>query len=158
MKSAFLALVMVAPVLAGEADYTVKMAPTDRWEIRVDIDHDGIVDTIVSEPVGGFGTMGGSWDVYLGRKDGGFQRVGEIWAHPLALRIERQGDQIRFWVYLKSGGSTGSLGYFTLQKGAIGPLQKIEIFPGDGGTTLGNSLYQAIFSPEARCVATKKKA
>lgn len=154
MKITFLYLFLLPALLSGEDYFSAKMRPSDLWEIRVDIDGDGITDRIVSEPVGEFGTMGGSWDVFLGLKEGGFRRVGEICAHPLALRIERSGDSIRLWVYLKINGSKGSLGYYALKNGTIGPLQKIEFFP--GATDLCASMYDILFSPEKRCIASKK--
>lgn len=133
-------------------------SPEYQLEIWADLDGDGVQDHLVSEPVRDFGQSGGSWEVFLGRKEGGFALAGTIYAHPLALRVERGWDSTRLWIYLKSSGSSGGLGYYTLKAGAITGPKEIEIFPGDGGTDLGNALMELVFAKNERLVAKKKEA
>ena len=98
--------------------------------------------------------MGGPWTVLL-RRENGLKRVGEIFAHPAAISFEPDQNRIsgdsetlryaRIWVYLKSSGRAGSFGHFRVGEVAVDELQKVEIYPGDGGTTLGNAIYEAAF-------------
>ena len=51
----------------------------------------------------------------------------------------------RIWVYLKSSGNAGSFGYYRVGEKSVDEIEPIEIYPGDGGTALGNAIYGATF-------------
>jgi hypothetical protein len=126
----------------------------ERSRIIVDLDGDGMEDTLLSGGPEEFGTMGGPWSVLL-RRENGFVRVGEVWAHPAAISFEEDQSRIsedfttrrytRIWAYLKSSGRAGSLGYYRVGDSIVDELQGIEIYPGDGGTNLGNALFGEAF-------------
>lgn len=126
-------------------------------EINADIDGDGIADRLVSEPISDFGSAGGNWEVFLGKKEG-LVSAGSLFAHPMALRTEKLLDYVRIWVYLKSSGSSGALGFYALKEGRISDLKMIVISPGDGGTDLGRAIYATIFPPAERFKTINKTA
>lgn len=155
---------LISTVLQAAADPSLVplQNPTDgaprkyseRSRILTDLDGDKVDDMLLSGGSYEFGTMGGPWAVYLNR-DGDFVRVGEIWAHPLAIAIEPDQARIhkdaktrryaRIWVYLKSSGRIGAFGYYRVGEDTIDEMKSIEIYPGDGGTALGNAIYEATF-------------
>lgn len=136
------------------SDSTGKRKYAERHRILVDLDGDGTKDLILSDGPETFGSMGGPWTIYLNR-NGDFTKVGRITAHPMAIsiepdqaRIQHDWETLRFariWVYLRAGGSAGSYGYYRVGKKSVDELKSIEIYPGDGGTTLGNAIYDATF-------------
>ncbi len=98
--------------------------------------------------------MGGPWTVLLSR-NGNYIPIGEVWANPMAIAIEPDQARIhtdpkirrfaRIWVYLKSSGSAGSFGYYRVGGESVDKIKSLEIYPGDGGTALGNAIYDATF-------------
>jgi hypothetical protein len=58
--------------------------------------------------------------------------------------FEKDRYYARIWVYLKSSGSAGRLGYYRVGPSSIAKSEFLEIYPGDGGSPLGNALYQAV--------------
>jgi len=142
------------PSLKAFEDPTEEAKYAERYRVLVDLDGDGVEDMLLSGSPDEFGTMGGSWTVYLNRESD-FVEVGEIWAHPMAIAFEPDQARIhndpkihrfaRIWVYLKSSGSSGGLGYYRVGRESVDKMGGIEIYPGDGGTALGNAIYEATF-------------
>src|SRR5688572_20249794 len=148
MKRFLLFLWVCVPLVAAEV-----AAPVNEYlEIEADIDGDGIRDRLVSEPIRDFGTAGGHWGILLGKKEGGFVSVGRIFAHPLALRVEKLFDSTRLWVYVRDSGSSGGLGFYVLKEGRISDLRMIDVSPGDGGTDLGRAVYDTVFPATKRFI------
>lgn len=127
---------------------------TERLRILTDLDGDGVEDMLLSGGSESSGTMGRDWTVYLNR-NGDFSAIGEVWAHPMAIAIEPDQDLIqtdpkvqrfaRIWVYLKSSGRNGTFGYYRIGNKSVDEIKAIEIYPGDGGTELGDAIYKATF-------------
>ncbi|MFC7339481.1 hypothetical protein ACFQY0_19975 [Haloferula chungangensis] len=143
------------PSLKAQPDPTGKAKYVERSRIIVDLDGDGTNDMLLSGSPEEFGTMGGPWSVHL-NQDGDFKRIGEVWAHPLAISFEPDQARIhtdpktqrfaRVWVYLKASGSAGSFGYFRVGKNCVDEMASIEIYPGDGGTDIGRTVYESAFN------------
>jgi hypothetical protein len=142
------------PSLEPHPDPTGQKKYVERFRILTDLDGDGIADLLLSGGPEAFGNMGGPWAVHLNRK-GNYVEIGEVTAHPLAIAIEpdqarhrkdlKLRRHARIWVYLKASGSAGSYGYYRVGEDSVDEMQAIEIHPGDGGTTLGNAIYDATF-------------
>jgi len=143
------------PSLTPLRSWVVPGEFSERFRILVDLDGDGVNDLLLSGGPEAFGMAGGPWEVYLNRR-GALIRVGEILAHPLAIAFEpdpgrimkevRDRRYVRIWTYHRSSGSEGALGYFVVRENAVDALKSIEIYPGDGGTSLGNAIYDATFT------------
>lgn len=128
---------------------------SERLRILTDLDGDGVEDMLLSGGPELSGTMGRAWTVYLNR-GGNHTAIGEVWAHPKAIAIEPDQDRTktdakarrlaRIWVYLKSSGRNGSFGYYRVGSESVDKIKDIEIYPGDGGTDLGNAIYEATFT------------
>lgn len=126
----------------------------ERWRVRADFDGDGHEDMLLSSAIPKFGKMGGSWSVYIWR-EGDYYRVGELFAHPRAIAIERDRDRmqraenqrfyVRIWTYLRDSGSSGGLGYYRIGPREVIPVKGLQIYPGDGGTDMGRATYEAVF-------------
>ena len=161
MKSVFLLLILTSlhaladdPSLKTLPDPTGKAKYAERQRILSDLDGDGHSDMLLSGSPDEFGTMGGPWTVYLSRM-GENVRIGEVWAHPMAIAIEPDQARIhkdlktrrfaRIWVYLKASGSAGTFGYYRVGEESVDEIKSIEIYPGDGGTVVGNAIYKATF-------------
>ena len=148
-------LVGADPSLNPSPDPTGKKKFAERMRILADLDGDGSLDLLLSGTPDTFGEMGGAWTVYL-RRGRDYVRSGEIWAHPKAISIEPdQGRALkdhvkrrhaRIWVYLRGSGQAGSFGYYRIGECTVDALEKLEIYPGDGGTELGRAMYEATFA------------
>ncbi len=144
------------PSLVALRDHRDGVAPkfSERMRILADLDGDGVEDMLLSGGPEASGKMGLAWTVYL-KRDGDFRAIGGVWAHPMAIAIEPDQDRdqadakvrrfARIWVYLRSSGRNGSYGYYRLGNESVDELKAIEIYPGDGGTDLGRSIYEATF-------------
>ena len=142
------------PSSKPQLDPTEKAKYAERQRFLVDLDGDGVEDMLLSGSPDEFGTMGGPWAVYLKRGED-YKSVGEVWAHPMAIAFEPAQTRFhtdpkthrfaRVWVYLKSSGSAGSFGYYCVGKDSIDEMASLEIYPGDGGTAVGNAIYEATF-------------
>jgi len=127
----------------------------ERYRILTDLDGDGVDDLLLSEDIRSGGTMGQNWKVYLNRS-GAFKSLGSITAHLGAIAFEPDKARhaalpaerhfTRIWVYLRSSGSEGSFGYYRIGEKAVGKLQKLDLYPGDGGTDIGRAIYAATFT------------
>jgi hypothetical protein len=161
MKTTFLLLILTSlhvladdPSLKAQPDPTGKAKYAERQRILTDLDADGDDDMLLSGSPDEFGNMGGPWTVYLSRK-GEYVRIGEVWAHPMAIAIEPDQAKIyndltmrrfaRIWVYLRAGGSAGTFGYYRVGEESVDDIKSIEIYPGDGGTDTGRAIYDAAF-------------
>ncbi|MBK1884497.1 hypothetical protein JIN85_18925 [Luteolibacter pohnpeiensis] len=142
------------PSLQPLPDPTGKAKYAERSRIIVDLDGDGVMDLLLSGSPDTFGTMGGPWTVHLNR-DGDYKRIGEVWAHPLAIAFEPDQARIqsdpetrrytRIWVYLRAGGSRGSFGYFRVGENSVDDMASIEIYLGNVENAIGRAIYEATF-------------
>jgi len=153
-------LLFASHVMAGDPSLKAFEDPTERanyaerYRILVDLDGDDVDDMLLTGSPDEFGRGGGPWTVYLNRK-GSFIEVGHIDAHPMAIAFEpdhkriMEGDKehrhARIWVYHGLSGRAGILGYFRIGEKGVDEFEGIEIYPGDGGTALGNALTEATF-------------
>ncbi len=128
---------------------------SERYRIIADLDGDAANDLILSAAVETFGKMGGSWTVYLSR-EGKFNQVGTITAHPKAISLEPDQDRnrrgpnevryARIWVYLRDSGRSGGLSYYRVGEKTIEENKGLVIYLGDGGSDLGREIYAAVFT------------
>ncbi|MEO0454226.1 MAG: hypothetical protein AAFY98_08830 [Verrucomicrobiota bacterium] len=123
------------------------------------MDKDGDKDLLVSTDTKLFGTSGGNWDVYLYTDK--YEKIGSIFAHPKAISFEQdiwdldrasENDSstgfVRIWVYLKSNGRSGTLGYYVVRKNSVDDIRSISVYVGDPADTedFGSNIYSSIFS------------
>ena len=120
----------------------------ERFRLLADFDRDGVMDMAVSQPIEDFGRMGGAFEVFLASAEGDWTMVGVFFAHPKAISLEssRKKGRTRLWTYLRGGGNYGGLGFFEISRKGVAEFEGIEITPGDGGTTTGNAMYDAVFA------------
>ncbi|MHC4504406.1 MAG: hypothetical protein ACYTFI_13960 [Planctomycetota bacterium] len=122
--------------------------PLRYWH-ELDLTGDGIDELILSESVSCGGTGGFVYNLYLGLPGGRFKRVGGFGCNVMA--VETHGSMKRLWTYSHSSSASGSLQYrYFDDKGAYREGPAIVIFPGDGGTQIGNAILASIFNSKTR--------
>ncbi len=130
-------------------DETGRQKYRERSRILVDLDGDGKKDMLLSNPDTA-GNSGVDWSVYRRRQDG-FHRIGNVWAHPDAISFERipgeshKGVLARIWVYIRGGAGKGSFGYQPVTETSVGDIEAIGIYPAPGNGGIGEKLYAATF-------------
>ncbi len=152
-------LAVAAPATAQDPSTTPLLsgsgAVAERYRIIADLDRDSRDDLILSDDIRTFGTSGGGWTVYLSRASA-FVNVGTIDAQPLLVSIEIDHDAIRrqestriyarIWVYGRVAGSEGLLRYYRVGPSSVSEGGRLTIYPGDGGSALGNAVAEAVFT------------
>ncbi len=118
----------------------------ERYRILADINGDGIMDMALSCSISLFGNAGGHFTVYIQNEDGRFRRLGEFFGHPMALALERVGEKVRLWTYVRGGGWLGKIGYHEVTEEGLSGYHGVVIHPGDSGTKMGNAIYGAVMT------------
>ncbi|MEN8254847.1 MAG: hypothetical protein ABFR33_05185 [Verrucomicrobiota bacterium] len=116
----------------------------ERYRVIADFDGDGHEDLALSQSLSLFGNGGGPMDIYLGDQRGGYTKIGSTTCFPRNMAIERHHPHNRLWVYWKMGGAEGYLGYHEIREQKMTEFRSIEVFPGDGGTGIGNAIVDAV--------------
>ena len=116
----------------------------ERYRILADFNGNGIMDMALSCSVSLFGNAGGQFTVYIQNEDGRFRRLGEFFGHPMALALERVGEKVRLWTYVRGGGWIGQIGFYDVKEDGLSDYHGITIHPGDSGTKMGNAIYEAV--------------
>lgn len=126
-----------------------------RYMYTVDLNGDDVNDLILSGSVSMGGTAGIPYNIYFGVGDDKYVQTCSLLTNRIALEKCRSGIK-RLWWYTHSSASSGALwnirfeGEYRYRVGA--PL---EIYPGDGGTAIGNAMMDAIFTEES-CLERKE--
>ena len=128
-------LMLSGCLLFAEERLSAKITVPDLGDVR-------LAEVLESEEFDNIsGKSGQLWLVYLDDN-----MIGNVWGHKLAMNFEPLTSSCRIWVYHRSSGSSGIIGYYTISESEVSPLNAIEVNPGDGGTDLGNKVYDAVFS------------
>ncbi len=116
----------------------------ERVRFLADFNADGILDMALSCDKSLFGNAGGQFTLYLGNGKGKYRKHGEFFAHPMAVSLEKIRDEVRLWTYYRGGGWIGQIGYNEILKEKLSKYNSITIHPGDGGTKMGNAIYESV--------------
>jgi hypothetical protein len=130
----------------------------ERIRISADFNGDGIKDMALSSDTTTFGNAGGNFTIYLRTKLGEFRKLGDIFLHPKAITIESGIGNPRIWVYIRSGGSSGKIGYHEIQKNGLSKFKGIAIYPGTGGTDMGRAIYSSVFSKSSVFITAERSS
>ena len=119
----------------------------DRRYAEVDLNDDGLKDIIISDPGYTGGTGGVSWGVYLCVSTNQYKGVGGMFGNMLALEDDcRNWGSKRIWSYSHISGWSGTVQYLYFEDGEGKLSPALVIYTGDGGTDMGNGIYNAIFA------------
>ena len=138
----------------GHDPNLLKLNPL-RYMYTVDLNGDDVNDLILSESVSSSGTGGTSYDIYLGIGDQKYVQIYSLGANGFALE-PCPGGMKRLWWYTHSSSQSGSLWNIRFEgeyRYRVG--EPLEIYPGDGGTAIGNAMLDAIFTEES-CLKRKE--
>ncbi|MEZ5278613.1 MAG: hypothetical protein R3F07_19685 [Opitutaceae bacterium] len=121
-----------------------------------DLDGDGTNDLLLSTSVSQGGTGGLIYNLYLGVGHERFKQLDQFLAGGFAL--EDDGKTKRLWSYTHRSSQSGTIQYrYFDRKGTFQKSQPLLIYPGDGGSEVGNGIYRSIFNEKTmlRTKATK---
>lgn len=127
------------------APLTDRLLNPERQFAELDLNGDGTNDLLVSESVSLGGTGGLVYNLYIAVGQGQFRRLDQFLAGGFAVEIH--GETKYLWSYSHSSSQSGTIQcrYFD-RKGRFQKSGVLEIHPGDGGSEIGNGLYQVIFN------------
>ena len=119
----------------------------ERYRFVADLDFDGTQDLALSYDTGLFGNAFGHFTISRGNADGTFAEIGTVPAHPLAVSLTRgrKGEGI-LATYLRGGGGSGMLVWYSIAEAGITEIGKKEIFPGDDARPEGRAEYARVFN------------
>jgi len=119
----------------------------ERIRLLADFNGDGREDLALSEDTSDTTFTGRIFTLYLSDYRGKYTcKIGEFFAHPAAIAIEKCGYTVRIWTYFRGGAGKGSLGYQELQGQKLSEGKAVTIFLGDGCSNMGRAMYAAVFS------------
>jgi hypothetical protein len=133
-------------LLAPMSDTTLS---PERYFAELDLNGDGINELIVSESVSLGGTGGLVYSLYLGIGQDRFLFMDRFLSG--IMTIETRGKAKRLWSYSHSSAASGTIQYYYFDiEGVFQRSHQMMIYPGDGGSLIGNMIYHAIFSEDKR--------
>lgn len=119
----------------------------ERVRLFADFNGDGREDLALSEDTSDTTFTGRIFTLYLSDYRGKYTcKIGEFFAHPAAIAIEKCGYTVRIWTYFRGGAGEGSLGYQEIQGHKLSEGKAVTIFLGDGCSNIGRAMYAAVFS------------
>ena len=135
-----------AEVLAASTDPGLR--PERRYG-ELDLNGDGTNDLVVSESISLGGTGGLVYNLYLGLGQDRYRQIDCFLAGTMAL--EEYAGTRRLWSYTHSSATSGTIQYrYFDRKGVFQKSEALTIHPGDGGSEIGNAVYQAIFNEKTK--------
>ena len=160
MKMLGVIIILAASSLTTAADAPIKtraeiFAPVNRPDLRnqdseyseLDLNGDGIDELIMSGPMSFHGTGGLTYTLYRGLGDEKYEELIGFLAGPLALEDCNPSHEKHLWGYSHRSCRSGIIFYFSFdRKGVFQGSPSLEIYPGDMGTEMGNSIYRSIFN------------
>ena len=118
------------------------------YYVELDLNLNGFKHIIISDPLYEAGTGGNSWSVFLCVGTNQY-RQSSVRLGGWTLVGEDIDEGTRIWTYWRLRGSEGIVKYTDFYNdGEIYQNSGISIYPGDGGTELGNDIYKTIFKNE----------
>ena len=121
----------------------------NRLYAEIDLNEDGLMDIIISDELSMKGTGGISWFIYFCIGANQYREASkDIGGWPLA--VESYGfEGTRLWSYWHMNASSGYIGYLHIGKhGECTQSPGLEISTGDGGSEIGNGIYDAVFKED----------
>ena len=116
-----------------------------RVRLLADFNADGIQDLALSDVHSSLGVGGTNFILYLGNGKGKYRSHGNFVANLSCISLEKTPDKnIRLWTFRRLNGRMGYIGYNEVRDEGLSEYRSVIIHPGDGGTKLGNVIYEAV--------------
>ena len=152
---------MPSPILARSD--IIKLAPSfllddgrefdgSRLYTELGLTSNGWKDIIISDALHTGGRGGITWNVYLCVGPNQYRGpVAEIGGWTLAVEDDEYGNK-RIWTFWYMSGTSGHISYlyYDIGDGKWKVAPPLEIYSGDGGSGIGNSIFDAIFNEHTR--------
>ena len=136
------------------------LSPERRYA-ELDLNGDGTNDLLLSTSVSHGGTGGLIYNLYLGVGQNRFKKLDQFGAGVFA--VEAHGETKRLWSYTHCSSQSGTIRYRYFDRtGQFKKSQSLLIYPGDGGSDVGNAIYSAVFNEktilETKTIGASNKA
>ena len=126
----------------------------ERRYAELDLNRDGTNDLVLSESVSLGGTGGLVYNLYVGVGQDRFRQIDRFLAGVMAT--ETHAGTTRLWLYSHMSAASGTIQHICFdQKGLLQKSLAFIIYPGDGGSEIGNATYQAIFNKKTELKTRK---
>ena len=115
------------------------------YRFELDIDHDGVPELFVQCPLSR-GNAGADHTIYR-RSGDRYVFLGDLFFHPRAFRVLEPTEEhaIRVMYYSRHSGTEGTVVTLGHDGERFEVLERETIYPGDGGTALGQARYTELF-------------
>jgi len=118
----------------------------ERFRVLGDFNCDGIEDMALSIDTKMFGQSGIEMIIFLQDSSGSFLEYDTIFAKPELIATERTISNPRLWIYGRINAQSGILGYSEVLRDSLSDFMSLKIYPGDGGSAIGNALLNAVLN------------
>ena len=118
----------------------------ERIRLLADFNGDGREDLALSDDEVEFSNAGIGLNLYISVGPGKYNPNSiSLFAHPMAIAIEKCRERTRIWTYYRSNASEGALGYQELNRHTLSDFVSIHILTEPDCSAMGNAMYQAVF-------------
>jgi len=124
------------------------LSPERRYA-ELDLNGDGRDDLVLSESVTLGGTGGLVYNIYLALGQDRYRQIDRFLAGIIATEIHHGTTRLWFYTHMSAGSGTVQYRYFD-PKGTLQRSQVLLIYPGDGGSEIGNGIYTSIFNDRTK--------
>ena len=117
-----------------------------RLYAEADLTDNGLMDIIISDDLHMMGTGGIGWSVYLCEDTNRYRRISGLAGKFLAVEENtRMGKKL--WTYWSTAGNWGTVQHLYFDRDEGWKLSAdLTIHPGDGGSDIGQGIFDAIFN------------
>ncbi|MBN1211933.1 MAG: hypothetical protein JXA92_05090 [candidate division Zixibacteria bacterium] len=117
----------------------------ERFRVLGDLNCDGREDMVLSDDIADFAQMGIKLFLYLQDTAGNYILYDSIFAKPGSLAVENYWKGPRLWTYVRKNAQSGILSCSEISDSGLTDWHSMVIYPGDGGTDIGNGILKAVF-------------
>lgn len=117
----------------------------ERYRMLADFNCDGLQDMALSDEISTYGTGGIGFTIYLRNSSGIYKKYDRIGTPLGIISIECNWQNPRIWSYWHLSAASGIISYCEVTDSGLYNCGGMEIYPGDGGTVIGNSIMDAVF-------------
>jgi hypothetical protein len=130
----------------------------ERYRVLGDFNGDGREDMMLSEDIADIGQAGIKLYLYLRDTTDNYLLRDSVFTKPTTLAVEKFWKGSRLWIYSRRDAQTGIIACSEVSDSGLTGWRSLVIYPGDGGTSIGNGIFKAVFdNPDSRLELQKSR-